>query len=55
MSELAASATAVARLLHHHVLKYRMSLGAPLATAVVVAVAANLELMIDIVWYQAII
>ena len=39
--ELAATATATARLPRHHALRYRTSLAAPLGTAEAVAVDAN--------------
>ena len=45
MSELAATATAMARCLCHHTLRYKTSLATPLAT--VVAVAANSCMALD--------
>ncbi len=41
VSNLAATALATARLPHHHVLKYSMSLATLVATVIAVAVAAN--------------
>ena len=47
MSELAATATAMARFPRHRALRYRTSLATPLATAVAVAVETNLDLVLD--------
>ncbi len=46
LSELAATATATAKFLHHHVLKYRTSLATPLATVIAIAVTVYLDTFI---------
>ena len=41
VSKMVATITAMAKLPHHHVLKYRLSIATPLATVVAIAVATN--------------